>query len=301
MRTAAVLVASLLGLGAAGCGSQPAAPQPGGGQPDILGEVRQDQAASALVPADVRQAGVITFGSTVGAAPISFYGEDNKTPMGVDIDMSEAAAKVLGLRIDRQKVSGDAILTGLRSDRFQVATANFAVTEERKKVLDFVTYLRDGPAFIALKSNSVNEITDLMQLCGLKVGTGKGSAFERRLNDGRDKCAANGRPAYEISTYADTAGQLLALKEGRVDVWMSAASALRHMVSKQPDLKFLGTYGLQDVGFGMKKGSTLVPALNAAVNKLIDDGIYIRIVQKWQLDDKAAVPRSEVNPPERQK
>jgi polar amino acid transport system substrate-binding protein len=122
---------------------------------------------------------------------------------------------------------------------------------------------------------------------------------ERRLHEATQLCTAKGEEPYTILTYPDAAAMLLAVKEGRIDVLMNAASALRYMASQQDDLEFLGRYGLLDVGFGLKKGSPLAPALSAAVNKLIEDGVYARIIEKWELGDAAAVPRSEINPPER--
>lgn len=294
------LACCLLAVGLAGCGQ---ADGPAGGsaaasfgRDDVVAAVREDPASAALLPADVRASGTLRFGSAIGAAPIAFYAGDDKTPLGVDIDISYAVGKVLGLRIDRTKVSGPAILTGLLSDRFQIATADFAVTTDRMKVLDFVTYEHDGTAFITTKTNALRAINQVDQLCGLRIGTGIGTTFDQQLTQDAGTCAQHGRPVYQVNTYSDAAGQLLALKEGRIDVLMNGTSALRYMVSQQPDLRYLGQYGQKDIGFGLKKGSPLAPALAAAVNRLIWTGVYARIIDKWHLGGAAAISASQIDP-----
>jgi len=301
-RRPALLAASLvLGATLTGCGQSGPAAAPGAGfsTEDIVSQVRQDDAIAALVPAEVRTTGALSFGSAIGSAPIAFYGPDNKTAYGVDIDFSNAVGRVLGLRINRQKISGPEILTGLLSGKFQVATANFAVTAAREQVLDFVTYMRDGGGFAVPSSSTLTgPVTDLTQLCGRTVGTGVGTTYDQELEQSKSRCAAVGQQPYRIETYGDAAGQFLALREGRIDVLMSTASVLRYAVTQQPGMRFLNQHGTRDVGFGLRRGSPLAPALSAATNKLIADGAYAKILAKWQFPSSATVNHSDVSPTE---
>lgn len=52
-----------------------------------------------------------------------------------------------------------------------------------------------------------------------------------------------------------------------------------------------------DVGFALKKGSALAPPLRAAVDKLISDGTYDRILRKWGTQP-SAIGQSQISPPE---
>ena len=45
-----------------------------------------------------------------------------------------------------------------------------------------------------------------------------------------------------------------------------------------------------------KKGSGLVDAYAAALNHVIEDGSYGRVLKRWGLSGEA-VPKSEINPP----
>jgi polar amino acid transport system substrate-binding protein len=51
------------------------------------------------------------------------------------------------------------------------------------------------------------------------------------------------------------------------------------------------------VGFAFKKGSRLTRAFQAAVNELIKDGTYARILDKWGTG-ASAIKTSRINPPE---
>ncbi|NUR68865.1 MAG: ABC transporter substrate-binding protein, partial [Streptomyces sp.] len=46
-----------------------------------------------------------------------------------------------------------------------------------------------------------------------------------------------------------------------------------------------------------KKDTKLTPAFQAAVNKLIEDGTYAKILKKWGTSG-SAITKSEISPPE---
>lgn len=266
---------------------------------DVLGSVTKDDALAALLPEATQQAGVVKFASSVGSTPPSaFYAEDNKTLQGVDIEVAAAVGQVLGVRIDREVASFEAILPALSSGKYEVGTGNFGVTEARKKTIDFVTYVNDGQGFAVRKGDDrVKEVKSLDQLCGLKIGTGAGTTFEATLEREKHVCPDAGKPEYQVLSFSDTAGIYLGLQQQHIDVIMSTINGLRHAASEQPNLRFLNEFKRLDVGFAFKKGSPLTPAFQGAVNKLIKDGAYQRIMEKWGTQD-SAIPESLISPPE---
>jgi polar amino acid transport system substrate-binding protein len=285
------------GCGSAGAGSgTPASAVP---TVDVLGSVAKDDAIAALLPDATRQAGVVKFASSVGSTPPSaFYAEDNKTVQGVDIEIAAAVGKVLGVGIDREVASFEAILPALTSGKYEVGTGNFGVTEARKKTIDFVTYINDGQGFAVRKGDDrVKEVKKLDQLCGLKIGTGAGTTFEATLEREKHVCPDAGKPEYQVLSFSENAAIYLGLQQQHIDVIMSTINGLRHAASEQPNLTFLNEFKRLDVGFAFKKGSPLAPAFQAAVNKLIADGTYQRILEKWGTRD-SAIPESRISPPE---
>ncbi|PYC79571.1 ABC transporter substrate-binding protein [Streptomyces tateyamensis] len=281
------------------CGSTSPAPRPSSAPDVVSGEQRVD-AVAALLPAEVRQAGTLRVGSSFGYPPSAFYPDPaTKRPAGVDIDVTDAVAKVLGLTVDRQEAAFEGILPALGSGKFDVGTGNFGVTTARLQTIDFVTYIDDGQGFAVRKDNTaVQPVTDLLQLCGLTVGTGAGTTFQSTLDAKKGVCAAAGKKPYQVQVFSDTAAILTSLQQGRVDVVMSTINGLRYQAAQPASgTRFLGEFHRLDVGFAFKKGSPLTPAFQAAVNQLIKDGTYDRILRKWGVTG-SAVPQSLISPPE---
>ncbi|CAL9335613.1 hypothetical protein SUDANB95_00160 [Actinosynnema sp. ALI-1.44] len=300
MRTRTLLLlTSLLALVVAGCGAPRASP--GTTQPaaDVLSSLGKDESIAALLPEATRRSGVVRFGSSVGGQPpSSYYAEDNRTVLGQDVDIAEAVGRVLGVRVEREVAGFEAILPALTSGKYEVGTGNFGVTEARLKTIDFVTYINDGQGFaVRADDTRLAKVETLHQLCGLKIAVGAGTTFEATLEREKQVCPANGKPAYEVLTFSENAAIYLGLQQRHFDVIMSTINGLRHAAANQPNLKFLNEFKRLDVGFAFKKGSPLTAAFQAAVNKLIADGTYQRILDKWGTA-ASAIPRSEISPPE---
>ncbi|MEV5436930.1 ABC transporter substrate-binding protein [Streptomyces sp. NPDC052682] len=268
---------------------------------DPVAAVRTVDSVAALLPPDVRKAGTLRVGSSIGFPPGAYYpnGTD-KPPAGQDIDLADAVAKVLGVKLERQDASFETILPALGSGKYDVGTGNFGVTTERLKTIDFVTYINDGQGFAVKTGNTAlgKKITDLTQLCGLTIGTGAGTTFEATLTARKGVCAKAGKKPYDVKVYSENAATLTALQQGRIDVIMSTINGLRHQAA-QPASRttFLGEFHRLDVGFAFKKGSPLTKAFQAAVNELIKDGTYARILAKWGTT-ASAIDTSRINPPE---
>ncbi|MFI8964168.1 ABC transporter substrate-binding protein [Streptomyces sp. NPDC053493] len=264
---------------------------------DVVSGVKKNEAAAKLLPADVRARGTLTLVNSVGSPPSSTYLPDGKTVVGLDADLSEAVAKALGLELKHEVAGFEAILPALGSGKYDVGTGNFGVTEERRKSIDFVTYINDGQGFAARADSKLSAVTDLTQLCGLRVATGAGTTFERTLEQNKARCAAAGKKPYEVNVYSEPGAIWMALQQGRSDVVMNTINGIRYAVTQQPGTKFLNEYRRLDVGFAFKKGTPLAPAFQAAVNGLKADGTYDRIVKKWGVTD-SAIPESRISPPE---
>ncbi|MFI8827956.1 transporter substrate-binding domain-containing protein [Streptomyces sp. NPDC053431] len=301
-----LITAAALLLTACGSGDPVAAPAGATGKggargalptEDVVSGVRKNEAAAKLLPADVRQRGALTLAASVGSPPSSAYLPDGRTIVGLDVDFSDAVAKALGLELKREPAGFEAILPALGSGKYDVGTGNFGVTEERRRTIDFVTYVNDGQGFAARSDSTLSAVTDLTQLCGLKVATGAGTTFERTLEKNKGRCAEAGRKPYEVNVFNEPGAVWMSLQQGRSDVVMSTINGIRYAVTQQPGVKFLNEYRRLDVGFAFKKGTPLAPAFQAAVNGLKADGTYDRILRKWGVT-ASAIPESRISPPE---
>ncbi|WP_369245525.1 ABC transporter substrate-binding protein [Streptomyces sp. R41] len=262
---------------------------------DVVSAVKKDEAAAKLLPSGVRSLTVAV--SVGGTPPGTAYLNDGKTLTGQDVDFANAVAKALGIKLKTEQASFEAILPALDSGKYDFGASNFGVTDERRKVIDFVTYINDGQGFATRKDSKLTKVTDLKQLCGLNVATGAGTTFEATLEENKKVCADAGKKAYKVQTYSEQGAIWSSLQQGRSDIVMSTINGLRYAVAHQQGVKFLNEFHRLDVGFAFKKGTKLAPAFQAAVNKLLADGTYEKILTKWGTTG-SAIEKSQISPPE---
>ncbi|WP_406505697.1 ABC transporter substrate-binding protein [Streptomyces sp. NBC_01602] len=303
----ALITVAAFALTACGSGDPAAAPAGAAGQAtsakgkiptqDVVSSVKKNKAAAALLPAEVRASGTLTIASSVGTPPGATYLPDGKTVAGTDIDVADAVARALGLKLKREVAAFEAILPALGSGKYDLGTGNFGVTDERRRTIDFVTYLNDGQGFAVRDDSKLAKVTDLTQLCGLTVGTAAGTTFEVTLEENKHRCAEASKKPYDVKTYSDLAAVWASLQQGRSDVVMSTINGLRYAVDQQEGVRFLNEFKRLDVGFAFKKGTPLAPAFQAAVNGLKADGTYDRILKKWGIG-ASAIESSQISPPE---
>lgn len=330
MRRAALAVAAVLGVSLlAGCGTadpdldavaaslagSPTAA--GGAQPIVVSssgrdavraqidDLGVDDAARAALPAAVRDGGVLRVGNINAVSPPIQFGPDNDPAhlQGVEVDLRDAAAKVLGLTVQSQIGTFDSILPGLQSGKYDVGQGNFGVTEARKATIDFTTYYDDGFGFLGSAAPDAwapdgGTVTALVpDLCGRRIGTGVGTTFITKLEDQAAQCAAQGLAPYTVSTYTDAAAYTLALQQGRLDVFVSSAISMQYSAQTRPQvLRYLGRVNAEHVGFATRKGSGLAEPLQLAVAQVMASGLYEQILAAWGVSG-AAIPESQVNPP----
>jgi polar amino acid transport system substrate-binding protein len=295
-----LITAATLVLTACGSGSDDAAVTAAGQADripttDVVSALKKDETAAELLPSGTTNLTIAV--SVSGQPPGTSILDDGKTLAGQDVDFANAVAKVLGIRLRTEQASFEAILPALDSGKYDLGVGNFGVTDERRRTIDFVTYINDGQGFATRKDSKLTKVTDLKQLCGLNVATGAGTTFEATLEENTHLCTGAGKKAYKVQTYNEQGAIWSSLQQGRSDIVMSTINGLRYAVAHQQGVTFLNEFHRLDVGFAFKKGSSLTPAFQAAVNKLIADGTYARILKKWGTTG-SAITKSEISPPE---
>lgn len=266
---------------------------------DVVSAVRTDPALHAVLPAGVRARGTLTLGTSkaVGTAGLPHAGQDEQgRTVGLDIDLRDAVAKVLGITWKVEYGTFPTVIPGVQNGKYDVGQNNFGVIKARVEVVDFATYLNDGQSFLGAKDLRIDRATTLTDLCGYTVATSPGSTFQQILTEGAGKCAAVGKSPYKVQYFADTAPIFLGLANGKVDIYFGPTLGLKYDAAHIPGTKYLGEISTTPVGFVSAKGSPLARALSGAVNKLIATGDYAKIFAKWGVPD-TGVAASAVNPP----
>jgi polar amino acid transport system substrate-binding protein len=258
---------------------------------------------AAELPAAVRASGKLVVGSGSaggGLPPLGFTADDNKTPIGVEIDIAHLVASVLGLTPEVQTTSWENLFLGLDSGKYQVGISNIGVSELRKEKYDFATYRLGLHAFEA-KKGSGQKVNGPADIAGKTIAVSSGTLQEAILLDWNKQNLAAGRPAATPKYYQSATDYYLALASGRVDLYLGPNPTATYHVATAGKTEIVGTvsssYPVQGlVGVTTKKGNGLVKALADALNAAIADGSYAKVLQKWGLSAEA-VPKSLVNPP----
>jgi polar amino acid transport system substrate-binding protein len=266
---------------------------------DVVSSVAEDSSLhAALLAADPGAANGLSLGTTYspGVTGLPHVGENSSgANIGADVDLRNAVAKVLGVTWSVQNGTFDTIIPGVQNGRFAVGQDNFGVTSAREKIVDFATYLTDGQSLLAPSGSSLSSITSITQLCGLTIGTGAGTTFQTILTKNASTCAAAGKKPYSVQYFSDNAAIWLGLANGHIDVYFGPTLSLKYDASHVANVKFLSQISSTAVGFVTAKGSPLSGILSGAVNKLIADGDYAKILEKWSIAGYG-VAASQVNP-----
>jgi polar amino acid transport system substrate-binding protein len=294
------LSAAALAVVLAACGTgnaaDPAAPTSTPTYPtkDVVSSIKADPALSTELPSGTK---ALTLGTTLspGTSSLPHGGQVDGKDVGLDVDLREAVAKVLGITWTVQNGTFETIIPGVQNGKYDVGQDNFGVTAAREKVVDFATYLTDGQSFLGPADHGPGSVKTLTDLCGLTVATSPGSTFQQILTSGADKCAAAGKKPYTVQLFSTTAPIWLGLANGKVDVYFGPTLSLKYDETHVPNTKFLGQFSATPVGFVTAKGSPVAKAVSDAVNKLITTGDYARILDKWGVDS-SGIQQSAVNP-----
>ncbi|MGK3943436.1 ABC transporter substrate-binding protein [Streptomyces sp. RP5T] len=257
---------------------------------------------AAEVPEKIRRRGTLEIVDSSGsAAPLTFFATDNKTVIGIEPDLASLVADVLGLKLHVNTVSWENIFVGLDSAKYDVGFSNITVTEERKEKYDFATYREDNLGFEAKKGSGL-KITGPEDVAGRTVAVGSGTNQEKLLIEWSKENEKAGRKPVNIKYYQSDSDTYLALQSGRIDLYLGPNPTAAYHAATTGKTEVVGTYSgagstLQGlIAATTKKDSGLVKPLADALNHVIDNGTYAKVLGRWGLSDEA-VTKSEINPP----
>jgi polar amino acid transport system substrate-binding protein len=194
----------------------------------------------------------------------------------------------MGLQPDIQNVTFDAILPGLEAGKYDLGMSSFTDTKEREATVDFVTYLTAGSS-IYTKADGGPDATSLDALCGLKVAAERGTTQSDQIDEQTKKCTSGGQEAITPVILPDQNGVNTALSAGRADAAMADSPVAAYIVEKsEGQFKVTGgPFPPEPYGIAIPKDNGMAPAVQAAVQALIDNGTYTKILEYWDLTDGA--------------
>ncbi|MFI2505927.1 ABC transporter substrate-binding protein [Streptomyces sp. NPDC018972] len=259
------------------------------------------------LPDDIRKAGVIKVGSDIAYAPVEFKDGSGKT-VGIDPDLADAMGKQLGVKFEFENGTFDTLITGLRSDRYDIAMSAMTDTKDRqegvdsetgKKVgegVDFVDYFTAGVSIYTKKGDDQG-IKTWSDLCGKKIVLQRGTVSEDLAKAEAEKCPKGEKltiEAYDNDQQAQTR-----LRAGGADAGSSDFPVAAYAVKTSGggnDFQLVGEQ-VEAAPYGIavaKEDTQLRDALKAALDEIIKNGEYQKVLDKWGVAE-GAVKEATIN------
>ncbi|MFF3733895.1 ABC transporter substrate-binding protein [Streptomyces sp. NPDC002476] len=279
---------AVVALAATACGRSNQGDAPTGSS----SRAADSRSAAELLPDTYRQKGVLRVATAVGYPPMEMYEPGTTKLTGVDPDLAKAVAGRLKLKVELTNAAFDGLIPGLESGRFDLVMSSMTDSAQRRQAVDFVDYFRTGGVIMTKKGNPQG-ITSLADLCGKSVVLAKGSSNLRIGEEQNAKCGEKMR----ISQSEDAPTGLLQLDSGR-----AVATIVDYPVARMFTEKKSGAYEVLPKQYGTapwgiavsKSQAGLRDAVHKALQELIDNGEYRKILDTWDVGD-SAVTEATVN------
>ena len=247
----AVLLSAMLLLAMAACGEQPQTPD------------------------DTQEPAVLHMATEGTFPPYEYY--DGDKLVGIDVDVANAIAEKLGMKLEVVDIAFDSIVSGVQAGKYDMGMAGMTVNEERLEKVNFSDSYATGIQVVIVKEGGKVKSLDDMAADGVVIGTQSGTTgFLFASEDFGDE---------KVKGFAKTTDTVEALKNGQVDCVMLDNEPAKALVAANPDagLSILDTaYANEDYAIAINKQNTdLLNQINAALAELKADGTLQGIIDQY--------------------
>ena len=261
--------------------------------PTISSRVEVDPKAAAALPSKYAQDGVLNVAIDPTYAPNeSTDGHGN--PVGWEVELGNAIAARLGLRMQYTKVSFSDILPNVQRGTYDLGLSSMFDTPVRRELVDMVDYYTAGTQW-AQRVGGVN--VDPGNACGLVISV-QATSYQEEVDlvARNKKCLAAGREKIHVLSYTNQSDSIEAVKLGHADAVVADSPVTQYEVKSSAgklEIKY-PPYDEQYYGISVQKGSALSQALQLSIQSLINDGTYRGILAAWGVQ-QGAVQKSLLN------
>jgi polar amino acid transport system substrate-binding protein len=232
-------------------------------------------AAQARSVEEIKKDGKIIVATEGQFAPFNYFQGSKLT--GFEIDVAEALAAKMGVKIEWKALSFDALLAGLRQDRWDMVIASHGITDERAKAVTFTEPHYCSGGVIIAKDPAIKSAKDL---AGKVVSVQTGTTYLENVK----KVAG----VKEMKNFPQDTDARAALQTGRVDAWVTDRFVAINALAANPGagLKMGDFLFVERIASAVAKGNTTLSGeINKALAAILADGSYATISKKWFNED----------------
>jgi polar amino acid transport system substrate-binding protein len=283
LRLAAGLVLVLLATLPAACGDSTSSTSP------PAHAARFNPKLHDLLPQEVRDRGVLRVGTDASYAPMSAFGPDGLTIVGVEPDLGAQIGQVLGVRLQFRDLKFSTLLADVAGGQVDLAISALTDTPQRAKTVDFINYFRAGTSIVVQHGNPAG-ITGINDLCGKVVAVQSGTTQVDLLARSQKNC---GGRLITVKSYPTNSDALVQLRTGRAvavlndlppAVFLVNDVRTRSQYQLASDIQYEpGPYGIAVA----KSQPGLREAVQGALEELRRSGVYADVLTRWHVQDGA--------------
>ena len=225
---------------------------------------------------EIKKGGKIIVATEGQFAPFNYF--KGTTLTGFEVEVAELAAKKMGLKIEWKTIGFDALLTGLKQDRWDLVISSHGITPEREKAITFTAPHYCSGAQVIARDASIQGAKDL---AGKTVSAQTGTTY-------LDYVQKNVPGVKRVVNFPTNEAAMNALMTQRADAWVTERFLAKEMLAKNPKIKFHQGELLfveRIAAAVAKDNQPLAAAWNQAFAASLKDGSYAKISQKWFQED----------------
>lgn len=237
------------------------------------GKTSSDNSSSSNANGDKKTLRVVTDASY---APFEYM--DKGQIVGFDVDFLNAVAKEAGYKINIENVGWDPIFVEIKGKTADLAVSAITINSDRKQTYDFSTpYFLSKNEILVPKGSAIKSAKDLKgKTVAVQNGTTGQEVAQTILGKNSDK----------LKKFKNNNLAIMELTKGGADAVVADNSVVEQYVKNNPkdNLAFIeddAAFQKEFYGLMFPKGSKLKADFDKGIKKVLDNGEYTKIYQKW--------------------
>jgi polar amino acid transport system substrate-binding protein len=220
----------------------------------------------------------LVVGTNAEYEPFEYISDEGKTT-GFDVELMEAIAKKIDVKIEWVDMPFDSLIGAMESDNVEVIAAAITASPERAKSVDFTDVYYTGSQSIIVKEGS--EIDTLDELSGKKVSVLEGSVSDLMVSGELDDYGVIENA--EAKRFKKSTDAVMELLNGGVDAMLTdTVIAEKFLAQNEGLVQYPIDTTVENMVFCVSKGNTeLRDKLNKGLKEVKEDGTYDELFSKY--------------------